>query len=116
MEVENNIEKLISNLKDYAETRYTIGVLTAQSKTASILSILAVATIVGVLAVLVLLFISIGVAWMIGDYFHQLSLGFLIVAGFYLLVAIIILLNREKWIMNPILNGFIKSVNSKVQE
>src|SRR5436190_13561084 len=116
MEEGSKVESLIDNLKEYAETRFDIGVLTVQDKTATILSSIAVAFIIGLLAVFVILFASIGTAWMLGKKLQNISLGFFIVAGFYLLVSIIILLNREKWITVPIINGLLKQINVREKD
>jgi hypothetical protein len=57
-----------------------------------------------------LMFISIGGAWYLGEYLQSPSIGFLSVAGFYLLITIILYVNREKWIKLPIINAILKKI------
>lgn len=111
MEEESKIENLVKNIKSYAETRFDIGVLTLQDKTATLLSSIAVVLVVGILCVFVILFASIGSAWCIGKYLNNPYSGYFIISGFYLLVAVIVFINRDKWITLPIINSLLKKIN-----
>lgn len=110
MEEKNKLEKMFTDIKDYAETRFDIIVLNSQDKASHVISSIASAAILGVLGLLMLMFLSIGAAWSIGEYLHSPSIGFFSVAGFYLLVGFILFLNREKWIKLPIINAIIKKI------
>jgi uncharacterized membrane protein len=110
MEEKNKIEKMFTNIKDYAETRFDIIVLNIQDKAVNVISSMASAVILGTLGLISLVFISIGVAWYLGEYFHSPSIGFFSVAAFYLLVTIVVFINREKWIKLPIINAILKKI------
>jgi hypothetical protein len=110
MEEQTKIEKMISDIKDYAETRLDIAVLDAQDKATQVISSAAASIIFGVFGVLILLFVSVGAAWSLGEYFNSPSIGFFSVAGFYLLVGGLLYLNREKWIKLPIINAILKKI------
>lgn len=111
MEELNKVEKLAEHIKEYAETRFDLVVLNAQDKFTNILSSLVVSATGIVLGLFVLLFASIGAALWLGECLQSSFLGFFCVAGFYLLVAIIVILNREKWIKMPMINSLLKKIN-----
>lgn len=110
MEEKNKLEKMFTDIKDYAETRFDIIVLNSQDKATHVISSIASAAILGVLGLFILMFLSIGAAWSLGEYLNSPSIGFFSVAGFYLLVVLILFLNREKWIKLPIINAIIKKI------
>ncbi len=115
-EEKSKIEKMILDLKEYAETRIELGVLSIQDKTASVLSSIALGFIIGILGVFVILFLSVGAAWLIGHCINNIACGFFIVAGFYLLITLIIFLKRDKWINTPIVNLLLKKINSNEED
>lgn len=110
MEEKNKVEKMFTDIKDYAETRLDIVVLNIQDKSTSVISSMASAVILGTLMLIALMFISIGSAWSIGVYFKNPSIGFFSVAAFYVVVAAIIFINRKKWIKQPIVNSILKKI------
>ena len=111
MEGKNKVEQLISNIKEYAETRFDIAALNIQDKIADVLSSLTSVIVVALLGVFIIFFSSVGIAWWIGRMFHNPSIGFFCIAGFYLLIAIVIILNRNKWIKFPVINALLKKIN-----
>lgn len=60
-----------------------------------------------------LLFANIAIAVFIGEAIANMALGFLIVAAFYLLIAILLLIFRKQLIYTPIINAFIKKALKK---
>jgi hypothetical protein len=110
MEEKNKIEKMFTNIKDYAETRLDIVVLNIQDKATGVISSIASAVILGSLALIVLMFVSIGAAWSLGQYLKSPSIGFFSVGGFYIIVAAVLYINREKWIKLPIINSILKKI------
>jgi hypothetical protein len=111
MEEKHNVEKLIDDVKEYAETRMDIIVLNLQDKISAIISSIASVLLLTVLSLFVVFFLSIGVAWWIGQATESPSIGFFCIAGFYLLLAAIIAFNREKLIKAPIINALLKKIN-----
>jgi hypothetical protein len=110
MEEKNKIEKMFTNIKDYAETRFDIAVLNIEDKATGVISSIASAVILGSLGLVALMFISIGGAWYLGEYFKSPSIGFFSVAGFYIVVGLVLFINREKWIKLPIINSILKKI------
>jgi uncharacterized membrane protein YqjE len=111
MEEKSKVERLLSNVEEYAETRYDLALLNAQEKAGNVISSMASGMLLTVFSLFVLLFVSIGGAWALGEYFHSPSIGFFSIAGFYLLVAILVYVNREKWIRLPIMNALLRKIN-----
>ncbi|MEO5570434.1 MAG: phage holin family protein [Bacteroidia bacterium] len=111
MEGKNKAEQFIGNIKEYAETRFDIILLNIQDKVSDVLSSIASVIVVAVLGIFIILFSSVGAAWWIGRMFHDPSIGFFCIAGFYLIVAIILILNLDKWIKLPIINALLKKIN-----
>jgi hypothetical protein len=110
MEEKSKLEKMFGNMKEYAETRFDIVVLNAQEKATNVIASVVSSAILGLLGIFILLFLSIGGAWALGEYLHSPSIGFFAVAGFYLLVALILYANREKWIRTPVINSILKKI------
>lgn len=55
---------------------------------------------------MVLLFLSIALAFGLGDYFSNTSLGFLCVGGIYVIVTLLLFLVKDKFIEGPVLKKF----------
>ncbi len=111
MEEKVKIERLISNIKDYGEERINLIMLNVQEKTAKAIAGTASVLILIILGVFTLAFLSFALAWFIGQLLGHTYLGFLIVAGVYLLAAILIWTNRTKWIGFPVMNAFLKNIS-----
>jgi hypothetical protein len=91
------VDSMISNLTGYVETRVEILKIEAKEELSKQLSNAAVYGTIGFLFVMVLLFFSAAIALTIGEHIGNLA-GFSIVAGFYLIIAVVLLLNRDKLI------------------
>jgi len=85
MEAVKKAEQLVSNIKEYAETRCDIALLNMQDKVSNVLSSIASVAVVAILGVLILFFASLGAAWYIGQSLNNPSIGFFCIAGFYLI-------------------------------
>ncbi|MCE9538188.1 MAG: phage holin family protein [Bacteroidetes bacterium] len=111
MEENNKVEKFLRDIKEYAEVRFGLVSLNIQDKFSDIVSSLVAIVILSVLALLILLFAGVGGAILLGEYFNNPALGFFCIAGFYILLAFILFLEREKWIKFPIRNYLIKKIH-----
>lgn len=110
MEEKNKLEKMFTDIKDYAETRIDIIALNTQDKASQVISSVASIAILGTLGLFILLFASVGAAWSLGEYLNSPSIGFFSVAGFYFLLMLVLFVNREKWIKLPIINAILKKI------
>ncbi|NBB17943.1 hypothetical protein GVN20_01125 [Runella sp. CRIBMP] len=107
-EIKERATDWFDNASDYFEARWNLGVLDMSEKTASAVSSLASVLIIGTVGTIALLFVSLGVAWLIGERLNSPAFGYLIVGGFYALVCIILFLVKDSLIKVPIVNAFIK--------
>ncbi|HMO61450.1 MAG TPA: phage holin family protein [Ferruginibacter sp.] len=109
-EVFERIETLSAQVKAYANARIDAAKLELAEKISSLLSNL----IAGAIAVLVFLvfflFLNFSIAYMLADLTGKTWIGFLIVAAFYLLIAVVVWVAREKIIRIPVMNSILKEL------
>lgn len=107
-EIKDRATDLFDHASDYLEARWNLGVLEASEKTATTVSSLVAGLIVGSIGFLVLLFVSLGAAWLIGERAGSPAAGYFWVAGFYLVLGGILFAVRDSFIKVPLVNSFIK--------
>ncbi|MFV0365028.1 MAG: hypothetical protein ACK5JS_00780 [Mangrovibacterium sp.] len=111
------IEELVDKGKDFSKTSAEIIKLKILDKMSDILS--NIVSWVPIILVFFLCFMTLnfGVSYLIGELTDWgNAAGFLIVAGFYLLLGIILWLLREKFIKSPIMDSIILSVMKDDEE
>ena len=107
---ETPIELLFEKAETYSKTTIELVRLKAVDKTADIVSSLAVKIVLVVIVAMFSLCITVGIALWLGNCFGKSFYGFFIVAGFYLLVAFIVVVFKVQWIKIPIQNSIIKQI------
>lgn len=115
MQLNEKIDTLTDSLKEYAETNYELVKLQVIDHTSDIISAVIGILVVGVLLVLCLLFGSLYAAFYLTDLIGIDYIGFAILGGFYLLVAIVFHFNKKAIIENRVCNSFIKRKMAKQQ-
>ena len=105
------IETLFERAKDYAETRGELFKLKAIKKTAEVGSSVISKVIIGALFSIFLLMLNIGLGFWVGDLLGSTYLGFFSIAGFYLIVGIIVYASRNNILKSPIADSIIKKIN-----
>ena len=113
MDMENQstpVDSLIERVKIYVETRIDLLRLKAIDKSSSFLSLLVSMIIVILMSFIFIMLLSVGVALLLGEMLGKTYYGFFIVAGFYLLVGILLFAFRNKWLKDPIANSLIKNL------
>jgi hypothetical protein len=105
--VTTSIEKLIERAEDYSKTTAELLKFKLIDKTSDIVSSLVSQLIIFVVVALFAFIINIGLSLWIGEMLGKPYYGFFVVAGFYLLVAIIIYTGREKLLKHPTKNSII---------
>jgi hypothetical protein len=111
MEEKDKIDSLVSHAKQYAETRYDLLLIDIQDKVSDGVASIASILLLAVLSIFFLLFLSIGAAWLVGQATNNPAMGFFSVAGFYLIIALIIYFGRDKLIRIPIINMILKKIS-----
>lgn len=104
-----HVENLFTHTREYLDTRINIIKLTAVDKGSSAVSSAAVYLALAVISFLFLVFLSIGAALAISSALESSYTGFLIVAGIYLILGILLYVMQDKWVKTPIVNAMIKS-------
>jgi hypothetical protein len=101
---------LNDNLKAYLSTRYDLAVLKTTEKVSVLGSKSGLVIILGVFALLFVLFGSVAAGFLLSDWLGSYAKGFLVVAGSYFVVFIVVVLFRKALILNPIRNRIIRSI------
>jgi hypothetical protein len=101
------IESLVEHVETYTRATVDLAKLHVVQKGSDILANIAVTIVLIVLSALVLVFISIGAALWIGELLGSAYYGFFIVAGFYLVLALLIYLMRDRIVKKPISDSII---------
>ena len=99
---------LKQNVRDYAETKLNIVKLKAISAGGSAISGIIVGVALAILSIFILMFLSFSAAYAISDATDRPFLGFLIVAGFYILLAVLVVVLRDKLLTMPIVNTLLE--------
>jgi protein-S-isoprenylcysteine O-methyltransferase Ste14 len=108
---------ITDHVKDYAKTRIAYYKLVAAEGAGKAAAGAAVGVLLALFGLFFLLFISITGALAIGHALDNNVYGFLIISGFYLLCAILVLVLKNSLIETPIINGIIKAIaNPKESE
>ena len=110
-EAEKSFAKRIYELvEQYARTSFEIYKLKAINMFAGVFAGIATGVILWLIFLMLLLFLSIGGAFYIGKSLGAYHHGFFIIAGFYLLLGILIYIFRVKCLKNVINNVIIKQI------
>lgn len=107
---ESMIELLLERATEYSKTSYELAKLKTLDKTSDFVSSLIPYAIVFVLIVSFLLFLSIGLAFWIGEILGRDCYGFFVMAAFYFVTGIAIRFLWYNWLKRNIDKYFIKKV------
>ncbi len=107
---QTEIEELIENLKTYVNTSMDLYKMQATEKGADIAAGAIINLVIGAIATIVLLFASLAAAFIISAYFEKMYMGFLIIAGLYSLIAVVLYLSKDHWLKGSMVNNIIKSI------
>jgi len=107
-EIKARTEDIFDDITNHIEARWNLGVLNASEKAAEAISSITFGLIIGAIGAFILLFLSLGVAWLIGQSLNNLAAGFFIVAAFYALVGGILFMAKDTLVKVPVINMFIK--------
>ena len=113
MEAQNlkeDAKDILNHAGDYAETFYKLNLVRLTKKVSDIGSGLVSSVLIFFISLCILLFISFAGAWWLGDITNNRALGFLLIAGFYLLIVFVLILMRKKVISPFIRNTSIRKI------
>lgn len=98
---------IIDQLKEYAETQIKLAKYEAIDRSSKFMAGIITDVVITVIFVLTFLFLSLALAFLLSMWLGAYWAGFGCMAGIYLLIAIIIILAKEK-IRKPLVDAFIK--------
>ncbi len=98
---------IIDQLKEYAETQIKLAKYEAIDRSAKFLASFVTDMVVAVVFVLTFLFLSFAMAFILSRWLGSNWAGFGCMAGIYLIIAIIIILLKDK-VQKPLINLFIR--------
>ena len=101
------IESLVSELKDYVNTRVAQVKLAFAEKLSNILAYVITVLMAALVFFLILVLICVSAAIAIGQWLNSLWLGFLIVAGVCILFGLLMWLFKDRLFRRPIMNRMI---------
>ncbi len=106
------IDEIVEEVKAYINASMDLYKMKATEKGAVMASGAIINIVMAVLVLIIFLFASFALAFFLSEYFDNLYAGFLIIAGFYTLLAVIIYISKDKWLKNSLVNNIIKSAYS----
>ncbi len=108
--IAENIESLFEHVKAYGKTNVDLVKLKAADKSAEIISTLVAGLIFAIIIVIFFAILSIGIALYLGELLGKPYYGFLVLAGFYLIIGLIFYSMKEKWCKTPVADMIIKKL------
>jgi hypothetical protein len=113
MEAQNlkeDAKDVLNHAGDYAQTFYKLSLVRLTKKVSDIASGVVNSVLIFFIGLCILLFISFAGAWWLGDILNNRALGFLLIAAFYTLLVVILILIRKKVISPFIRNTLISKI------
>jgi hypothetical protein len=105
----STFDTIIEDAQQYFNAKQELATLKIAEKSSRAVSAAAAGIMIFILALIMMLFASISLGFALTNYFGSASIGFLGVAGIYLVLLLLLLANKEKWIINPIINTMVKN-------
>ena len=107
-EVKDSLGDLASHVTQYAETFYKLQVLSLTKKATDVTASVLGSVVIGLLGVFVVFFGGFALAWWLGDIIDSRAGGFLIVAGVFILIAVILALSMKSVVFPKFRNMIIR--------
>jgi hypothetical protein len=107
--LKNKIEETGSHLYELYETEMELKKLQAIRKSAEAFSASAAGLAVLFVFFFVIVFASIAGAYAIAAWAGRAYVGFLAMTGFYLILGLLLLKFKDRWIKTPLMNNMIKN-------
>jgi hypothetical protein len=101
---------LKDNVRDYVKTQLDIVKLQAIGKGSAVASGAIVGIGVAILAIFILMFLGFSAAYAISSATGKQYLGFLLVAVFYIVLAVLLVVLRERFITLPLINTLMQKL------
>lgn len=103
-------EEFVDHIKEYVNNRVSAVKLQTAERSSKVLSDLSAVAIVAAIMLVFVIFLSMAGAYALSSWLGETYLGFLIVAGVWLLIALLIWVNKERLLRLPIMNKMLKEM------
>ncbi len=100
----NSIAKLVEESKQWLLLKKEYTKLDVIEKTVRLLSVLVIAGVFALLLLLALIYFSFAAAYLLADICGSLPLAFMLTGCVYLLVLLLVYVNRRAWIEQPLVH------------
>jgi hypothetical protein len=111
-----DINNIRNDIQEYIEVRLGLIRLHTAENLSKILSSAVNIAVIGYMLFFILLFISFAAGYFLGSRFDSTELGFLCVAGFYLVILLLFLVFRKQIIERPIIKAIVKLLFPKFSD
>ena len=112
----DDINDLRKDILEYIEVKLDLIRIHTAENLARIFSNVATLAVIGFLLSLMILFLSIAAGFYFGSLFDSNELGFLCVAGFYVLLLIVFLALRKRIVEQPVIKAMIRLFFPKFED
>ncbi|MEO8582791.1 MAG: phage holin family protein [Flavitalea sp.] len=109
-ELKEKAVELTDSVSEYIKTYYKLSVLNVTDKATTIAALSVTTMVVAFLGFFVLLFSGIALGIWLGQLLNSLALGYLLVAGLYLLIIIVVIALRKRIVFPMIRNLIIDKI------
>lgn len=106
----NSVEALFEKTTDYLETRIELVKLQAVHKVTDAVASFVSRLIIMVMILLMIVVLNTGIALWLGEMLGKIYYGFFCVAGFYLLLVIILAIGRKSWIKKSVSDRLVSKM------
>ena len=108
--ISENITMLVDDAGRYIEAKTELWKLKAADKTTEIATTIIAKLLFILIGIIVLIALNTGIALLIGKWLGEAYYGFFIVAGFYLLLGIVLYAARDSLIKKPFYTAIINKI------
>lgn len=103
-------EEFVDHIREYVDNRVSSVKLQAAERSSKVVSDLSAIAIVAALMLVFVIFLGMGAAYALSGWIGETYAGFLIVAAIWLLIAILVWVNKESLLRLPIMNKMLKEM------
>jgi phosphoglycerol transferase MdoB-like AlkP superfamily enzyme len=106
----NALGSLFESAGDYLETRVDLLKLKTVDKSSDVISSVVSSMLIALIITFGIFILNIGISIWLGSVLGEIWYGFFIVAGFYLLLAVLLYIFKDKWLKGPINDFIVKKI------
>jgi hypothetical protein len=106
----SSLELLIESFLNYGKSAIELYKFKAIDRISRMISSVMVKIFFAVYFILVFVFLNIGIAFLIGDYFQSVAIGFFITGASYALIGVMLYFLRDACLRKPMTNSIVSNM------